>query len=107
LDFGATPWSPILGFNPRPIYPDFPFNRRGFILSLTGLLWLKGRYSMLQWLADQILKISNYVPELILGEGDPRFDFLRWWLLFVLIATLLFIVSVARRALRKTKPPTS
>ena len=62
---------------------------------------------MLKWLADQILNIFNYVPELILGEGDPRFDFLRWWLLFVLIATIVFIISVASRALRNTTPPTN
>lgn len=61
---------------------------------------------MLRWLTDQILKIFNYVPDLILGEGDPRFDFLRWWLFFILVVTILFIVGAAVRSLRTAKPPT-
>jgi hypothetical protein len=53
---------------------------------------------MLERPGDQILKILNAVPEL---WDDPRFDVLRWWLLFVLVAVLLFVVGMVRRAYRK------
>jgi hypothetical protein len=54
----------------------------------------------MQWLADQILKVLNYVPELLLGKDDPRFDFLRWWLLFVVVAALVYLAVMVRRAFR-------
>ena len=44
--------------------------------------------SPMRWLSDQILKILNFVPELI---NDPRFDVLRWWFLFVVIVVSLLI----------------
>jgi len=55
---------------------------------------------MLERLADQVLKILNYVPELFLPPGDPRFDFLRWWLIFVVIVAVVLIIRRTLRAFR-------
>ena len=60
---------------------------------------------MIRWMADQILLLFNYVPELILPKDDPRFDFIRWWLGFVLVVLGLFIIGMVVRAILPTKPP--
>jgi hypothetical protein len=54
----------------------------------------------MRWLADQILKVLNYVPELLLSKNDPHFDVLRWWLLFVVVAVLVCVGVMVRRAFR-------
>jgi hypothetical protein len=55
---------------------------------------------MLDRLADQILRVLNFVPELFLARGDPRFDVYRWWFVLVLILVFLVIIGMARRAFR-------
>jgi hypothetical protein len=61
----------------------------------------------MHWIADQILKIFNYVPELFLARDDPHFDVLRWWLVFVLAVILILIVQMVRKALRTDRNPPS
>ena len=56
----------------------------------------------MRWLADQILKLFNYVPELFLSKDDPHFDVFRWWLLFVVVAVLVYIGVMVWRAFRPT-----
>jgi len=60
---------------------------------------------MIRWMVDQILLVFNFVPELIMPKDDPRFDFLRWWLGFVLIVLCLIIIGMVSSAIRPTKPP--
>jgi hypothetical protein len=60
---------------------------------------------MLELLVDKILEIFNSVPELFLARGDPHFDVLRWWFLFVLISVSLLIIGMARRAFRSDRSP--
>jgi hypothetical protein len=54
-------------------------------------------------MADQVLKILNCVPELFLPAGDPRFDFLRWWFIFVVIVVIILIVRLALKSLRGSR----
>jgi hypothetical protein len=56
---------------------------------------------MLGWLADELLKAFNFVPELFLDKGDPHFDVLRWWLLFVAVVVLVILGVFVRRAFQQ------
>jgi hypothetical protein len=56
---------------------------------------------MLRWIADQIVHILNYVPELFLDKDDPHFDILRWWLAIVVVVVLVLIFGRMWRALRR------
>jgi hypothetical protein len=53
---------------------------------------------MLRWLAEQLLKVFNFVPEMFLDESDPHFDVLRWWLLFVVVAVIVTLGVFVKRA---------
>jgi hypothetical protein len=55
---------------------------------------------MLHWIADQILDILNYVPELFLAKDDPRFDTLRWWIAVVFVIVLVLIFRRVWKAFR-------
>ena len=55
---------------------------------------------MLHRIADQVLNILNYVPELFLDKDDPHFDIIRWWLAFVFVVVLVLIFRMARKAFR-------
>ena len=47
------------------------------------------------------------MPEQILAGGDPRFDVLRWWLEFVLIALCLFIIGMVADPTTVRREPTN
>ena len=55
---------------------------------------------MLERLADKILNVFNFVPELFLARGDPRFDVYRWWFALVLVLALLIVVGMVRQSFR-------
>jgi len=55
---------------------------------------------VLHWIADKIVHILNYVPELFLAENDPRFDTLRWWIAVVFVVVLVLIFRRAWKAFR-------
>jgi hypothetical protein len=54
----------------------------------------------MRWLADQVLKAFNFVPELFLEKGSPHFDVLRWWLLLMVVVVLVILAALIRRAFR-------
>ncbi len=56
---------------------------------------------MLRRLADELLKAFNLVPEWFLDKGDPHFDVLRWWLLFMAVVVLVILGVFVRRAFRQ------
>jgi hypothetical protein len=51
---------------------------------------------MIDWILERILIILNYMPELFVAEGDPRFDVIRWWLGFVLIVLIVSAIVMLR-----------
>jgi hypothetical protein len=55
-------------------------------------------------IADQLWKLLNSVPKVFLPAGDPRFNFLRWWLVFVVLVVILLIVRMIYRARKKDHP---
>ena len=60
---------------------------------------------MFRWLTEPILKALNYVPELLLGRDDPRFDVVRWWFVFVVVVILVLVGMMVRRAFRAGRSP--
>jgi hypothetical protein len=60
---------------------------------------------MLEWIAEQILTAFNSIPEWFLAQDDPRFDFLRWWIVFVVFVIFVVIGRMAYRAVRQNQRP--
>jgi len=55
---------------------------------------------MVDRIAERILAILNYVPELFVAKDDPRFDFIRWRFAFIIIVLVVYAIAMLRKAFR-------